>query len=279
MTEVLTEDPRISPSEVRECLHTRILGQAALYFRTLTSTNDIAKQLAIRGTKEGTIVLAENQSNGKGRLGRKWVSPEGGLWFSMILRPKVKPKHALKLTLLGSVAVVKTVNKLYGLRAEIKWPNDVLINQKKVCGILTESGIKGKNLNFAVLGFGINANLDLEAFPQHLRGSATTLKAQLRKDISRGILLCRLLENVEAYYDLFRNKKFETILGDWRRLSGFLGSYVEILDDQQKIEGRALDLDSDGALIVRLKDQSIRKVISGDVARIVQAKRPGHNCK
>jgi len=279
MTEVLTEDSRISPSEVRECLHTGILGQVALYFRTLTSTNDIAKQLAIRGTKEGAIVLAENQSNGKGRLGRKWVSPEGGLWFSVIFRPKVKPKHALKLTLLGSVAVVKTVNTLYGLRAEIKWPNDVLINQKKVCGILTESEIKGKNLNFAVLGFGINANLDLNAFPQHLRSSATTLKTQLRKEISREILLCRLLENVEACYDLFRNRKFETILDDWRRLSGFLGSHVEILDGRRKVEGSALDLNSDGALIVRLKDQSIYKVISGDVARIVQAKRPEHNGK
>jgi len=279
MTEVLTENSRISPSEVRECLHTRILGQAALYFRTLTSTNDIAKQLAAIGTKEGTIVVAEIQSNGKGRLGRKWVSPEGGLWFSVIFRPKVRPKHALKLTLLGSVAVVKTVNRLYGLRAEIKWPNDVLINQKKVCGILTESEIQGKNMNFAVLGFGINANLDLNAFPQHLRDSATTLKAQLRKRISREILLCRLLENVETCYDLFKNRKFETILDDWRRLSGFLGSYIEILDGQRKVEGRALDLDGDGALIVRLKDQNIHKVISGDVAKIVQAKRPGHNGK
>ena len=279
MTEVLTENSRISPSEVRECLHTRILGQAALYFRTLTSTNDIAKQLAAIGTKEGTIVVAEIQSNGKGRLGRKWVSPEGGLWFSVIFRPKVRPKHALKLTLLGSVAMVKTVNRLYGLRAEIKWPNDVLINQKKVCGILTESEIQGKNMNFAVLGFGINANLDLNAFPQHLRDSATTLKAQLRKRISREILLCRLLENVETCYDLFKNRKFETILDDWRRLSGFLGSYIEILDGQRKVEGRALDLDGDGALIVRLKDQNIHKVISGDVAKIVQAKRPGHNGK
>jgi BirA family biotin operon repressor/biotin-[acetyl-CoA-carboxylase] ligase len=279
MTEGLTENSRISPSEVREYLHTRILGQAALYFRTLTSTNDIAKQLAAIGTKEGTIVVAEIQSNGKGRLGRKWVSPEGGLWFSVIFRPKVRPKHALKLTLLGSVAVVKTVNRLYGLRAKIKWPNDVLINQKKVCGILTESEIKGKNMNFAVLGFGINANLDLNAFPQHLRDSATTLKAQLRKKISREVLLCRLLENVETCYDLFKNRKFETILDDWRRLSGFLGSYVEILDGQRKVEGRALDLDGDGALIVRLKDQNIHQVISGDVARIVQAKRPGHNDK
>jgi biotin-[acetyl-CoA-carboxylase] ligase BirA-like protein len=229
--------------------------------------------LAVSGAKEGTIVLAESQSKGKGRLGRKWLSPEGGLWFSVILRPRIEPKHALKLTLLGSVVVVKTLNELYGIRAEIKWPNDVLINGRKVCGILTETSIKGKDLNFAVLGFGVNANFDLEAFRQHLRDSAATLKAQLGKEISREILLCKLLENVEICYDLFKSGEFEAILDDWRKLSGFLGSYVRILDGQRAIEGTALDLDSDGALIVRLKDGNTHKVISGDVARIIQARR------
>jgi BirA family biotin operon repressor/biotin-[acetyl-CoA-carboxylase] ligase len=223
--------------------------------------------------KEGTIVLAESQSKGKGRQGRKWLSPEGGLWFSVILRPRIEPKHALKLTLLGSVAAVKTLNKLYGIEAEIEWPNDVLINRKKVCGILTETSFRGKSLNFAVLGFGINANLDLEDFPRHLRDSATTLKAQLGKEISREILLCRLVENVEACYDVVKSGKFEAILDDWRKLSGFLGSYVRILDGQRSVEGTALDLDTDGALIVRLKDGNIHKVISGDVTRIIQARR------
>jgi biotin-[acetyl-CoA-carboxylase] ligase BirA-like protein len=269
----MTEGSRINPSEIRECLRTRILGQAGLYFRSLASTNDVAKQLASSGVKEGTIVLAESQSKGKGRLGRKWLSPEGGLWFSVVLRPRIEPRHALKLTLLGSVAMVKTLNKLYGIDAEIKWPNDVLINGRKVCGILTETSIRGKSLNFAVLGFGVNANFDLEVFPGHLRDPAVTLKAQLGKAISREILLCKLLESVETCCDLFKSGKFEAILDDWRKLSGFLGSYVRILDGQRAIEGTALDLDTDGALIVRLKDGNIHKVISGDVARIIQARR------
>ena len=277
MTAKMTEGSRISPSTVRGCLRTRILGQASLYFRSLSSTNDVAKHLATRGIKEGTIVLAENQSKGKGRLGRKWFSPKGGLWFSVILRPEIEPKHAPKLTLLGSVAVVKTMNKLYGIGAEIKWPNDILINQKKVCGILTETSIGGENLNFAVLGFGVNANLDLEAFPQHLRDCATTLKAQLGKEISREILLCNLMENVENSYVSFGNRKFEAILDEWRKLSGFLGSHVRILDGKRAIEGTALDLDAEGALIVRLKDQNIHQVISGDVTRIIRARHSEQN--
>ena len=275
MTAELTEGSRISPSEVRGCLRTRILGQTGLFFRSLDSTNEVAKQLATRGTKEGIVVLAERQSNGRGRLGRKWFSPEGGLWFSVVLRPSVEPKHAMKLTLLGSVAVVKTVNRLYGIGADIKWPNDVLIDQKKVCGILTETSIRKENLDFAVLGFGINANLDRETLPRQIRDHTTTLKARLRKEISREILLCSLMENVEACYDLFKNRKFEAILDDWRKLSGFLGSQVRVLEDQRAIEGTALDLDTDGALLVELKDQSICKVMSGDITRVVQTERSG----
>lgn len=273
MTSRVTESSRINPSEIKKCLGSRILGQAGLYFRSLASTNDVAKHLASNGIKEGTIVLAESQSRGKGRLGRKWFSPEGGLWFSVILRPRIEPKHALKLTLLGSVAVVKTLNMLYGIDADIKWPNDVLISGRKVCGILTEASIKGKSLDFAVLGFGVNGNLDLEAFPRRLRDSAITLKAQLRKEVSREILLCKLLENVEVSYDLLRRGKFEEILDDWRKLSGFLGSSVRILDGQRTIEGIALDLDVDGALIVKLKGGDVQKVISGDVTRVIQTSR------
>jgi BirA family biotin operon repressor/biotin-[acetyl-CoA-carboxylase] ligase len=173
--------------------------------------------------------------------------------------------------------VVKTIDMLYGIRAGIMWPNDVLINRRKVCGILTEACIKGKNLDFAVLGFGINANPNLKAFPQLLRGSATTLKAQLGKEVSREILLCKLLENVEVCYVSFKSGKFEAILDDWRKLSGFLGSYVRIFDGQRTNEGTALDLDADGALIVKLKDGDVCRVISGDVTRVLQTRRSGQN--
>jgi BirA family biotin operon repressor/biotin-[acetyl-CoA-carboxylase] ligase len=152
-----------------------------------------------------------------------------------------------------------------------------LINGRKVCGILAESSIKGKSLDFAVLGFGINANFDLEIFPRHLRNCATTLKAQLRKEVSREILLCKLLENLEISYDLLKRGKFEGILDDWRKLSGFLGSYVRIQDGQRMIEGTAVDLDAGGALIVNLIDGSVRKVLSGDVIRVIQMGLPGHD--
>lgn len=276
MTGVMPEKERISSSKVRECLHTKILGRSILYFRTLTSTNHFAKLLAARNVREGIAVVAETQSRGKGRLGRKWVSPEGGLWFSIILRPPMRPRDAAKLTLLGSVAVAKTISELYELKAEIKWPNDILINQRKLCGILTEGEIREEKLRFAVAGFGLNANFSLEILPKHLRELATTLSEQLGKKISREILLCNLLQNADEYYEMLSDGKFETILNDWRRLSGFLGSYVEIAGCREKIEGWAVDLDNDGALIVRLEDQTTRRVISGEVTRIVQVKRPAH---
>jgi len=274
MTEILPENERISSLRVRKCLHTKILGRSILYFRTLASTNHFAKLLAARNLKEGTVVVAETQSSGKGRLGREWASPEGGLWFSIILQPMMRPKDTTKLTLLGSVAVAKTISELYELKAEIKWPNDILINQRKLCGILTEGEIREEKLLFAVLGFGVNANFNLDAMPKHLREFATTLNEQLGKKISREILLCSLLQNVEAYYAMFSNGKFETILNDWRKLSGFLGSYVEIVSYEEKIEGWAVDLDDDGALIVRLKDQTTHRVISGEVVRTVKMRRP-----
>ena len=274
MTEVMPEKERISSLQVRECLHTKTLGRSILYLRTLTSTNHFAKLLAARNVKEGVVVVAETQSKGKGRLGRKWVSPEGGLWFSIILRPPMRPRDAVKLTLLGSVAVAKTISELYELKAEIKWPNDILINQRKLCGILTEAEIREEKLRFAVLGFGLNADFSLEALPKHLRELATTLNEQLGRKISREILLCSLLQNADKYYEMLSNGKFETILNDWRRLSGFLGSYVEIASCREKIEGWAVDLDNDGALIVKLKDQTTQRVISGEVARIAKVKRP-----
>jgi len=257
-------------------LKTRILGQAALYFRELTSTNDFAKELATRGAREGTIVLAETQIRGRGRIGREWTSPQGGLWFSIILRPSVLARQATRLTLLASVAVAKTISKLYDLKTEIKWPNDVLIDEKKVCGILTEGEIKGTLLKYVLLGVGVNANFNIDALPVHLRDSATTLKQQLGKDVELETLLCRLLEEAESYYEMLRNHRYELVLNDWRRLTNFLGSHVRVESNGEKIEGVAVDIDSDGALIVRMKDQTLRRVVSGDVTMTIQREHPNY---
>jgi len=255
----------IIPSRVKEGLQTKIFGHPLLYFRELASTNDIAKELAMRGAKEGTVVVAETQTRGRGRLKRRWISPEGGLWLSIILRPKTEPKHALKLTLMSSVAVAKTISKLFQLGAEIKWPNDVLINHKKVCGILIEAKTKGEDLDFAVVGIGINANFRVNALPSSLRDFSTTLKEELKREIEREALLRALLEETEAYYNMFSEGKFETILKEWRSSASFIGSYVQIVSHQERIEGWAADIDADGALMVKLKDQTMRKVASGDL--------------
>jgi len=261
----------IQLSRVKDRLQTKILGHPVLLLRELTSTNDLAKELAVKDAREGTVVVAETQTIGKGRLGRKWASPAGGMWLSIILRPKTKPKHAPKLTLMASVAVAKTFSRLFQLKPEIKWPNDVLINHKKVCGILTETKTKGEALDFVILGMGINANFDINALPASLRGSSTTLKEELGKKIEREILLRTLLRETESLYILFLKEEFETILKEWRNHASFLGSYVEIVSCKEIIRGWATDMDTDGALMIKINNRIIRKVTSGDVTIIRKA--------
>jgi len=258
----------IQLSRVKRGLRTKIFGHPLLYFRELTSTNDIAKELAIRGAREGTVIVARTQTEGRGRLKRRWMSPEGGLWLSTILRPKTEPKHAPKLTLMASVVVANAISKLSQLKAEVKWPNDVLINHKKVCGILTEARIKDDALDFVVVGIGINANFSVNALPSSIRDFSTTLKEELRKEIECEALLCALLEETESYYNMFSQGKFESMLKEWRRSASFLGSYVEIQSHQEKIRGWAVDVDEDGALMVKLRDQTIRKLTSGDLTML-----------
>jgi len=255
----------LSLSKVKENLRTRVVGHPLVYFRELTSTNQMAKLFAENGLREGTVVIAERQTEGRGRLDREWVSPPEGLWFSTVLRPRVHARHLPKLTLLASVAVAKTVRRLYGLMAEIKWPNDVLVNGKKVCGILTEAETKGESTEFAVVGIGVNANFDLSALPKSLESSSTTLKHELKREIRREVLLSSLLEEMESVYELFSRERFDQILDEWRNLAGMLGASVEIKVDEEDVQGQAVDIDQDGALILRLEDGVTRTVAFGDL--------------
>jgi len=260
----------ILPQKVKTGLQTKIIGQIIYSFREATSTNDIAKELAKKRAKEGTVIVAVTQTRGRGRLKREWVSPEGGLWFSIILRPKLSPKDAAKLTLMTSVAVAKTINKMFDLEAEIKWPNDVLVRGKKICGILTETSTKGESLDFAIVGVGVNANFSLQDLPKNLRAYSTTLKEELKREIELEALLRSLLEATEHYYNMISQGKFNAIRAEWKSLSKFLGSYVEVMSFDEKIKGRATDIDKNGALIIRLRDQTTRKIVSGDVTILKQ---------
>ncbi len=252
--------------KIKEKLQTEFIGKTIHYFSEVTSTNDLAKQIAALGAKEGTIIIAETQTRGKGRLGRKWTSPRGGIWLSTILRPELDARDVPKLTLMTSLAVAKTISQLFNLKPQVKWPNDVLIDAKKVCGILTEANTRGAKTDFVVIGIGINANINLDSLPRQVRETATSLKHELKREIDREQFLQILLEKMEHYYVMSARGNFDPILKEWRSLCRFLGSYIEVTSLNEKIEGWAVDVDRSGALIIRLRDGTIKKVLSGDVS-------------
>lgn len=255
----------IVPKRIQNGLQTDFIGKEIHHFTEVTSTNDVAKQLAARGAKEGTVVIAETQTRGRGRFERRWVSPKGGIWFSTILRPEVTPQEALKLTLMAAVAVARVIRKTLKLNAEIKWPNDVLIEGKKVCGILIETSTRGKLVDFVTLGVGINANIDTDSFPENLRNSITSLKKELKEDVARERFLRALLEELEHYYMMFTRIEFDLILEEWKSLASFLGSYVEVASYDEKIVGLAVNVDQSGALLIKTENGTVRRVTSGDV--------------
>ncbi len=233
------------------------LEQKIHYFSEIGSTMDAARELAKKGAGEGTIVIAEAQTHGRGRLGREWLSPKGGIYFTLILRPKISPANAPRINLMASVAVAVTIRKLFGLDAGLKWPNDVLIEGKKVCGILAEMDAEADVLNFVNLGIGINANTSIPRFEK----TATSLKHATGKDISRKEFLGALLVEIEHRQASLMEA---SLLEEWRKLSVTLGKDVRIVAPGEVIVGRAIDVDTTGALIIRERNGSLKKAVAGD---------------
>ncbi len=256
--------------KIKQNLKTAWLGKNIRYFAEVGSTNDVAKTLAEQGVEEGTVVVAEAQTSGKGRFGRRWESPGGGIWLSIILKPKLKAKELVKLNLLTSVAVAKTIKEKFRLDAEVKWPNDVLINWRKVCGILAEAVIEKDEAKYVIVGIGINANFDLTVLPEDLRPTATSLKEILGREIDREIFICDLLKNFEFYYEDFKKGGIDTVLSDWRKLSCILNRRVQLSCCGEKIEGIACDIDENGWLIIKLENGTVKKVFSADATLRVE---------
>jgi BirA family biotin operon repressor/biotin-[acetyl-CoA-carboxylase] ligase len=258
---------KLSVNLLQDGLCTKRFGRSVLFSRKVDSTNDWAKKLATYGAYEGTVVIAETQTRGRGRLGREWISPTGGLWFSLILRPKLRPAESIKLTFVAGLAVAKVLREMFGLKAETKWPNDVLVNGRKICGILTEMNTTGETVNLVVVGIGINANFDVEkAFPDSLKKVATSIKNELGRKVQLHMLFRVLLEHLENLYELLTKEGFSPVLREWKDYADFLGRQVIIISLTEKIHGLALDVDNDGALIIRLADGSVRRVFVGDVS-------------
>jgi len=233
------------------------LGQRIHYFPKIGSTMDAARELARRGAREGTIVIAESQAHGRGRLSREWLSPEGGIYFTLILRPRISPVYAPRISLMASVAVATTIRKLFSLRAELKWPNDVLIEGGKVCGILAEMDAETDVVNFVNLGIGINANTSIRQF----ESKAISLKDALGREISRKELLGALLMEIERQQALLMEAD---LLEEWKKLSATLNKDVQIVGPGEVIVGRAIDVDTTGALIIKERNGSLKKAVAGD---------------
>jgi len=256
------------PVEIRYKLSTKILGKEIHHFKEVESTSDVAKDLAIRGAPEGTIVVAEGQTRGRGRLDRGWFSPPGGIWMSLILRPLLSPADIPKITLMTSVVVAKTISEVTGLGVKIKWPNDILLHSRKVAGILTEMGAEADRLNFVVVGMGINANVDI--FPPDIESHATSIKRVLGENVDRLKLLRCLLEQLERKYIRLQEGKFKGILNEWKKLCTTLGSQVKILTVDGEIQGKATGVDEHGALILKLASGEIKTIYAGDVTILRQ---------
>lgn len=259
---LITAPDTLTPGRIKAGLKTDIMGKEIKYFKEIESTNIIAREIA-NSVEEGTVVIAESQTQGRGRLGRKWISPEGGVWLSIILKPGIQPSYAPRITLLAGVAVTKTICSL-GLPARIKWPNDVLINGKKVCGILTEIEAEIDMIDYCVIGIGIDANVDTESFPEEFRESSTSLKKELGREINRVEFVQKLLEEFEALYLKLQKDGFSSILEEWRKMSMTIGEWVKITTQTRTIYGEAIGVDNEGALIVETSEGKLEKVVAGN---------------
>ena len=257
---------RLLPAEICAKLSTQILGSEIHYFTEVDSTNNVAKEKAAAGCKEGTIVVAETQNGGKGRLARGWYSPLGkGVWLSVVLRPKFLPQEAPKCTMLAAVAVNKAIEKTIGFSCGIKWPNDILFQGKKLVGILTEMSAEMDAVNYIVIGIGINVNISQEDLPAEVREIATSLSMIAGHPVSRLNLVVNLLSQLEDLYHVAQNQGFGPILEEWRKQTVTLGQMVNVSGIDRQFSGKALDIDRDGALLVET-EAGIEKVLAGDVS-------------
>ncbi len=245
---------------------TPVIGRDIRVFEKTTSTNDVMEKLALDGVPEGVVVFAECQTRGRGRLGRHWNSPaRKGLWFSVLLRPKVRPDAATQLTIAAAIALARAIRSQTGLRPEIKWPNDILLRGKKAAGILTEMSAELDTVKFLILGIGVDVNLATAEFPPELRKIATSLRIESGAMVDRAALATAILRELDRDYARICAGKFEEVADEWEAQCQTLGRHVAIRVGERDVRGRAESLDSDGALLVRTQHGHLERIIGGDV--------------
>lgn len=252
--------------ELEQGLKTKTMGQSIYFYEETDTTNNRARELALEGAPEGTLVVAEKQTAGRGRRGKVWESPLGtGIWMSLVLRPQIMPAEASVLTLLCGLATAEAIEAKTGLSAGIKWPNDILINGKKAVGILTEMDCEMSEVHFVIPGIGINVNT--ASFPPEIAEIATSLYLECGKTVSRRRLVHKVLERLEEHYETFlRTGSFAAMLEDYRKHCITLGKEVHVLG-REPFFAEALDITPEGELLVRRADNGKEEVVfSGEVS-------------
>lgn len=267
----LVETPdKLLAAEIARNLATKVIGNNIIALDEVDSTNNEAKRLAAKGAPEGTIVVAERQTGGKGRLERHFFSPAGkGIWFSVILRPKFLPQEAPKCTLMAAVAVAEAMAK-FNLKPAIKWPNDLLYENKKLVGILTEMSAEMDGINYVVIGTGINVNINPDDFPADIRETAASLSMMKGEKVPRVEFFQKVLRAFDRNYQSIKEGDFSEVFKKWRQYSITLGQEVKVIgvrgeNSGEVFYGKAVDIDSDGALIVATATGQ-RRVLAGDVS-------------
>ena len=255
----------LTPLEIDSALHTETFGRHVVYLESTQSTNEEAKKIAREGAEEGTIVVAEEQITGHGRLARGFYSPFAkGIWFSLILRRKFFPMEASKCTLLAAVGVCRGIRRMGLADAGIKWPNDILVHGKKLVGILTLMSASMEKIDYIIMGIGINTGIKKNEFPEDFREGATSFLNE-GINVSRKDLLAAILGELEKEYSIAQDEGFDKVLDDWRALSVTLGQEVRVIFGDDSYTGKAVDIDRDGCLLVNTGSE-VKRVIAGDVS-------------
>lgn len=254
------------PQEIKENLQTKILGKEIHAYKALKSTNELAYRLAQDDGPEGTLVISDHQTRGRGRMGRGWFSPpKVGLWLSLILRPRIPPSRAPGLSICAGLALASSVEQMTRLDARIKWPNDCVVNGKKAAGILLELSAELDKIDFVILGVGVNVNQDRKIFPKSLVKKATSLKIELGTEVDRLRLLKLFLERFEKIYLEFRENGLEGLRPNIRKFSSILGKEIKVKWGKKIFKGEAKDIDENGSLIITTGGRD-RTISAGEVS-------------
>lgn len=264
----MTAAEGISIKELKSLIKGEI-GRDIIYMDEVDSTNSIATGLCERGALHGTVVIADSQTRGHGRLGRAWLSPPGvNIYMSVILKPSMEAKDAVLLTLMAAVACARALSEETGLKVEIKWPNDLMVHDKKLGGILTEARYMHGKMTSAIIGLGLNVNGGLETLPAYIRERATSVKSETGVEQSRVMLIAAILNSMDYWYNILVKAGRDLMLEEWRRLTSTLGRPVTVVVGEETLKGLAEDIDDEGMLILRLPSGSFKKIRAGDITHL-----------